>query len=1033
MNSHALIPLIATVAYIPLLVIVLISRPWQPRQRHFFLFLVPAILWSATDIFFRSTIFNEEQQKIIMVKIVLFWAVWMIIQYRYFVQSFYKSDVARKPFAHIILVVFIGLLAAPNLIPYGQPGMENGITFTKLDGVIVNMHVNYGPFLYVIAAVFLVIYAKDMYNLIRKLKVFDNVEERNQIIYLFVGLACLAIFGLITFRFSAEGTPIGHIGNFLNACILTYAVVTFRLLDIRVVFRRAIVNLALYGTGIGIVLVVFWLAYRYTGFELNITSFLIATAGGISVVLLLVRKLGAPWRTKIEGVFIGERYHYRKQLTQFINTIQSISNMEQFGSDFLSLVSQSVGCKRACLLLPQTEDGAFVARFTYPSVENNPFSALKLRVDNPILTWLKRERGLLPESNINSYPEFKSVRQEEWENIKLAGIKVFVPLIHMDELVGVLAIGERQGEKPYTVEDFDLLDSIGAQVAAGMEKEYIYEQLREQDSEISFINRLTTIVTSSVNIETIFEGFVQELRNVLQFDWVTIALVDEKELYFLALSSTVNSPWQPEERVPLEGTATELVCQERKSLYESDLAQHRRFWTGEHYLQQGIRSVVYLPLTIKDKSIGTLVVASHLPDAFNAKQIRLLEQVALQIATPIENSKLYAQAEQRARIDELTGLFNRRHFEERLNEEVSRHSRHGDIFSIFLLDLDNFKAYNDRYGHPAGDILLNRVGKIINSSVRNTDPAFRYGGDEFVVILPLTTTDNAQVVADRVRQRIADKMEKGESPVTCSIGLASYPSDGAVSRELVTVADTALYFAKSTGGNRVYLSSRILSEPQDSAGTYARRNGLSAIYALVSTVEAKDPYTYGHSRKVNKYAVALAEAIGLPPEEVSRVSTAALLHDIGKIGVPDKVLNKKGKLNREDWGAIKTHPKLGATIVGNVPNLVPCVSSILHHHERWDGTGYPEGLKGEEISIEARILAIADSFEAMSSARPYRPALCREKILKELRHGAGSQFDPELVKVFIELINSGFPARQEQAPEELLDSKLDKIGPLSKS
>jgi putative nucleotidyltransferase with HDIG domain len=273
-------------------------------------------------------------------------------------------------------------------------------------------------------------------------------------------------------------------------------------------------------------------------------------------------------------------------------------------------------------------------------------------------------------------------------------------------------------------------------------------------------------------------------------------------------------------------------------------------------------------------------------------------------------------------------------------------------------------------------------------------------------------------------------MEKNDIAVTCSIGLASYPSDGVISQELVTVADTALYFAKRTGGNRVYLSSKILSEPQDDAGTYARRNGLSAIYALVSTVEAKDPYTYGHSRKVNTYAVALAEAIGLSPDEVSRVSTAALLHDIGKIGVPDKVLNKKGKLNREDWEAIKSHPKLGATIVGNIPNLVPCVSSILHHHERWDGTGYPEGLKGEEISIEARILTVADSYEAMSSARPYRPALCSEVVLEELRNGAGSQFDPELIKVFIDLAKAGFPVRQEEAHEELPDSKLDKIGPI---
>jgi diguanylate cyclase (GGDEF)-like protein len=634
---------------------------------------------------------------------------------------------------------------------------------------------------------------------------------------------------------------------------------------------------------------------------------------------------------------------------------------------------------------------------------------LELRQDSPVVTWLKREKTILPKENLAIFPEFQSIWQEEREEIKLAGVEIFVPLMNRGELVAVLAVSERRDRKLYGVEDIDLLESIADQVAASMEKEYFHEQLQEQDKEITLINRLTTIITSSVSIQKIFEGFVQELKKVVDVDWASIALIDGNELYLSALSTTIGSAWQTGERITLEGTATEWVCRERKSWYEADLAQYRRFWTGEHYLQHGIRSVVYLPLAIKDDSIGSLIVASRHPNAFTTKKIRLLEQVALQIATPIENSQLYARAEQRARIDELTGLFNRRHFEERLKEEIARHARYSDIFSIFLLDLDNFKTYNDIYGHPSGDILLNQTGKIIRSSVRSADQAFRYGGDEFVVILPHTTMDDAWVVADRVRQAIAEEMEKREIDITCSIGLASYPSDGVMSGELITVADTALYFAKRTGGNRVYLSSKILSESQDNAGTYARRNGLSAIYALVSTVEAKDPYTYGHSRKVNTYAVALAEAIGLSPEEVSRVSTAALLHDIGKIGVPDKVLNKKGKLNTEDWEAIKAHPRLGATIIGNVPNLVPCVSIILHHHERWDGSGYPEGLKGEEIPIESRILAIADSFEAMSSARPYRPALCGEKVLKQLRHGAGSQFDPELVEIFIGIIEAGFP------------------------
>jgi diguanylate cyclase (GGDEF)-like protein/putative nucleotidyltransferase with HDIG domain len=1006
MNIYALIPLVATIAYIPLFVILLSNRPWQSRQKLFFLFLISAMLWSTSDIFFRSDFFMQD--KLLLVKAGLCIAIWMVIQYRYFLQSFYKSQVAKRPFAYILLAAVIGLTALGYI-----PG---NITVTT-----GGIDVGYGTWLLLTAAVLLIITSKDFHHLIRKLKVTANAVERNQIIYLFVGLACLAIFGFVTFAPPARAYPVSHIGNFLNAFVLTYAVMAHRLLDVRIIFRRALTYLGLYGGGLAVLLLLFFLAHLLFGFRPDFTTLALVIGMGIPVIVFLIHKARDFLQAKVEEAFIGARYPYRKQLSNFVTKIQNVPTLEQSGSEFISLLSQSVDCRRACLLLPQAEDGGFRARFIYSPVKDNLMRELKLRQDSPVVAWLKHKSTILLERNLAIFPEFQSMWQEEREEIQSAGVEIFVPLMNRGELVAVLAVSERGDGKLYTVEDVDLLESTAAQVAASMEKEYFHEQLREQDKEITLINRLTIIITSSVSIQEKFEGFVQELKKVVDVDWATVALIDGSELYFLALSSTIGSAWQTGERIPLEATATEWVCREKKSLYEADLARYRRFWTGEYHLKQGIRSIVYLPLSIKGQSTGSLVLASRKPNAYSHRQIRLLEQVALQIATPIENAQLYARAEQRSRIDELTGLFNRRHFEERLKEEISRHSRYGGVFSVFLLDLDNFKTYNDIYGHPAGDILLNQIGKIIKGSVRSADQAFRYGGDEFVVILPQTAPDDAYVVAERVRKRIAGEMEEKGIAVTCSIGLASYPSDGVISGELVTVADTALYYAKRTGGNRVYLSSKILSEPLDEAGIYARRNGLSTVYALVSTVEARDPYTYGHSRKVNTYAVALAESIGLPPDDVSKVSTAALLHDIGKIGIPDKVLKKKGKLNEEDWEAIKSHPRLGANIVGNIPNLVPCVSTILYHHERWDGSGYPEGLKGEQIPIEARILAIADSFEAMTSARPYRPALSLEEVIKELKKGAGGQFDPKLVEVFIGIVEAGLPEKQEQVGTGLVN------------
>jgi diguanylate cyclase (GGDEF)-like protein/putative nucleotidyltransferase with HDIG domain len=995
MNTQSLIPLVASIAYIPLFFILLVNRPWESKQRLFFLFLIAAIFWSTSDVFFRSDFFMQD--KLILVRIVLCAGLWMAIQYRYLLQSFYKDQVARMPFVYVILAVTIAL-AAMGYIPRDMTATTASTT------------VDYGNWLFVMAGVLLVLTSKDIYRLIRKLRVSDNAVERNQITYLFMGLGCLAIFGLATFAFSAlERYPVSHIGNFLNACILTYAVVTHRLVDLRVVLRRFLINVVLYGGGVVILLTLFWLSHWAFAFEFSFASLAVTIGLGIPAILFFVRRLREPWAAKVEEAFTGARYSYRKQLSEFLSKINSVPTLEQFGSEFISLLSKSIDCREACLLFPQSEEGVWRARFIYPSATDNPMVQLKFRQDSPIVTWLKRERAILPETSISVFPEFQSMWREEREEFRLAGVKILVPLLSRGELVAVLAVSDRRDDRLYSVEDIDLLQSVAAQVAVSMKKEYSHEQLREQDKEITLINRLTTIITSSVNIQGIFESFAQELKEVVDVDWAAITLIDGDELRVSALSATVGSPWQREQRMPLTGTATEWVCRERKSLYEADLARYHRFPTGENYLKQGIRSVVYLPLIIKDQTIGSLVLASLKPNAYSRRQIRLLEQVALQIATPIEIGQLYTRAEQRSRIDELTGLFNRGHFEERLKEEIGRHSRYGNVFSLLLLDLDNFKTYNDIYGHPAGDILLNQIGKIVKDSVRSTDQAFRYGGDEFAIILPQAAMNDAYVVAERVRAQIAREMEEKQSAVTCSIGVANYPADGMISGELVTVADTALYYAKRTGGNRVYLSSKILSESLGDDGTYGRHNGLSAVYALVSTVETKDPYTYGHSRKVNTYAVALAEAIGLSPEEVSRVSTAALLHDIGKIGVPDKVLNKKEKLDEEDREAIRSHARLGATIVGNIPNLAPCVSIILHHHERWDGSGYPEGLKGEEISIQARILAIADSFEAMGSARPHRPALPLEEAVKELRQGAGTQFDPYLVEVFISIVKARLP------------------------
>jgi diguanylate cyclase (GGDEF)-like protein len=993
MNIHALIPLIASVAYIPLFFILINNRPWQRQHKLFVVYLLVAIFWSLTDVMCRSYFFMAN--KVILVQIVIFAFLLTCVQSHYFVASFYRDINFKFPVAYSIPALGI-ILMALGYIPQSVI-IDKGVTPV------------YGYWIYLLGLLLVILGVMDIYFLVRKLRILNDPEKRNQIVYLIVAISILAIFiGASVTRFGRE-FPIAHIGNLINAVVLTYITVRHRLLDMRLVMRRGIVYIFM--AGLFLAVYIMWLSLLH--FVLRVDySFISFLAVGILTAI----SAAAFWAQvrvylyrKVDQVFYGKGYGYRQDLIDFLRRkAPTVSNLEEFGRELVVPITKAVDCSKAYLLFPEAGTNDFVIQISQP--ENMEDPSPKIRHDSPILEWLTRENKYLGRENLEILPEFLGIWNDEKNWIEELDIELLFPLVSRDKLIGILALSKKKSGK-YSLDDVNLLESVTSQVATSLEKEYLQEQLRTREQELALINRLANVITSSLNIRDVYGAFITELKQVVDVNWATIALIEGDEVRFEVLSTEVGSTWQAGETIPLKGSGIEWVADNKKALIEPDLVRNTRFSTGEEHIKWGIRSIIYLPLVVKNEAIGSLIIASREPNAYTAGQVRLLEQLASQIAVPVENGRLYAKAEQRARVDELTGLFNRRHFDESVKLEIDRHARYRSMLSLILLDLDFFKAYNDTQGHTAGDRVLELIGRLVNGSLRNTDLAFRYGGDEFAIILPQSATNDAFIVAERVRGRIGAEMSKRDIKVSASLGLASWPSDGVTSDELVNAADRALYYAKETGGNRTSVASKMLPSLTGAASTRTttEKEVLSIIHTLAATIEARDPYTYGHSRKVSSYAVSLAEAIGMPSEKVAVVSTAALLHDIGKIGIPDEVLNKVDKLEPEAWEMIHAHPKLSTTIVGHVVSLVSCLPAILHHHERWDGNGYPAGLKGDEIPVEARVLAIADAFDAMTSSRPYRSKLSYKKVMQELKHCSGTQFDPKLVDAFLPIALSAAP------------------------
>jgi len=348
--------------------------------------------------------------------------------------------------------------------------------------------------------------------------------------------------------------------------------------------------------------------------------------------------------------------------------------------------------------------------------------------------------------------------------------------------------------------------------------------------------------------------------------------------------------------------------------------------------------------------------------------------------------------------DPLTGLLNHRSFYRCLDEEIARVTQMGISLSAVMLDMDSFKFFNAAYGHAVGDQVLRQVAGRLQTLCRPQDTLARFGGDEFALLLPEENTATVAEIEARLRARLEGMVFQPEGqaspiPLTVSIGAALFPGETGDRMRLMKLADERLLRSKSGTSE---------DTPADHVRwAMAHVDGFSMLNALVTAVDNKDRYTSRHSEDVMKYGVLIAQKLGIEEQEQRTVAVVALLHDVGKIGVPDAILRKPAKLTDEEFLAVKQHPQMGAIMVSSVAGLENTLDAVRYHHERWDGGGYPAGLSGAETPLIARIMAVADAYSAMTTDRPYRQGMSREKALSLLEEGSGVQWDPTCVGAFV--------------------------------
>lgn len=625
-----------------------------------------------------------------------------------------------------------------------------------------------------------------------------------------------------------------------------------------------------------------------------------------------------------------------------------------------------------------------------------------------------------------------------------------VPLVLYDRAIGVMAVHSPQ-ERALDEGHLELLRVLASEAGIAIENARLFSEEQKKSRHLTLLNNVSSHAITTLNPDEMLSKIAAELETGLTYDHIGIAVLDysAKELVIQAEAGRRRDALG--RRISLgEGLVGEVARSGQMAIVREVNASSPRL------VLPGSTAAIALPVGYADQLLAVLYVESSGPCEFSEPEVLLLRTLADVFAGAMHNALTFQKAQEQAITDGLTGVKTHRFLMEALSAEWKRSTRASRPFSLVLMDLDRFKFVNDFYGHLEGDVVLQRVGHILEQNCRRSDVVARYGGDEFVILMPETNVEQARQLASKLRGWVASDPLLRDKNITASFGIAGFPVHGSTPQELIQVADSSMYLSKHQGGNAVssaehcdpgetkkwkrdvleaYLGvtlKRLFSTGPEAFEEIHRRleqfsrslghSGanlsvdslppavVETVTSLAVAIDAKDQYTHGHSQKVSRYSVVVAQAARLSLSEIEEIRLAALLHDVGKVGIPESILNKAGPLDAAEWETMKTHTILGDKLLEPLAAMERIREMVRHHHEFVDGSGYPDRLEGQQIPHGARLIAIADAYDTITSERTYKKARSPEEAFRELERCAASQFDEKLVRLFIETLR-----RQPQA------------------